>query len=395
MRRLVLAAVGSAALALPAAAQHEGHVPAAPPPACALPRPMDCALQVTPAFAPDGALWLAWVRDSHVWAARSPNGGAGFEAPLRVSGQPAAFDENGENRPKLAIAADGRLFAAWTVKGAKPYTGVVWFARGRAGQGFEPAIRISDADASSRFESLVLAPSGRLYAAWIDKRRAGKDYAGASVAVAWSDDGAAFAPTVVAQDHSCECCRTAMALDDNGLPLVMWRHVFPPNIRDHAVMGFTAPDQPGPLRRVSDDDWAIDACPHHGPALAAAAGLRHAVWFTQGKRRKGLFYARAEGDGAFSEPMALGDPANMPAHGQVAAIGRRVVVAWKEFDGRQAMVRVIASADGGATWSAPATVLTTAGGSDHPVLIADGSRIHLSWLTRGEGWRWLTLEGLR
>jgi hypothetical protein len=50
------------------------------------------------------------------------------------------------------------------------------------------------------------------------------------------------------------------------------------SVRDHAVMTFEAPDKPGPVYRVSDDDWAIDACPHHGPSLAVTRdGTYHAA----------------------------------------------------------------------------------------------------------------------
>jgi len=62
------------------------------------------------------------------------------------------------------------------------------------------------------------------------------------------------------------------------------------SVRDHAVMTFAGPDKPGPVYRVSDDDWAIDACPHHGPSLAVTRdGTYHAAWFTSGRVRKAFF----------------------------------------------------------------------------------------------------------
>ena len=73
-------------------------------------------------------------------------------------------------------------------------------------------------------------------------------------------------------------------------------------------MTFADPATPGEVRRVSKDDWQIAACPHHGPSLSiSAAGAYHVTWYTNGKARKGLFYARSQDEGrTFSEPLAIG-----------------------------------------------------------------------------------------
>ena len=63
-------------------------------------------------------------------------------------------------------------------------------------------------------------------------------------------------------------------------------------------MTFTDPATPGEVRRVSNDDWQISACPHHGPSLSISpAGTYHVAWYTNGKARKGLFYARSDDEG--------------------------------------------------------------------------------------------------
>ena len=98
---------------------------------------------------------------------------------------------------------------------------------------------------------------------------------------------------------------------------------------------------PGPLRRVSVDDWKIEACPHHGPSLAIAPdGSYHVAWFTDGAARKGLFYARAElADAAFGPPRALSSPDRQPARPYLLANGQALHLVWKEFDGDKALVR--------------------------------------------------------
>src|SRR5262249_27325851 len=92
----------------------------------------------------------------------------------------------------------------------------------------------------------------------------------------------------------------------------------------------------------------------------------------------------------FSEPMPLGagHRAERPA---VLAMGSRVWLAWKEFDGEATTVRLVTSGDDGADWAAPQTNASTADASDHPLLSSDGGRAYLSWLTAQEGYRLLLL----
>ena len=105
-------------------------------------------------------------------------------------------------------------------------------------------------------------------------------------------------------DHACECCRMSAALGRDGLPVFAWRQIFEGEIRDHyaAKLSFKGDKLTG--GRVSNDNWAINSCPHQGPALAVdAKGLWHITWFTKGKNRQGLFYAFSRDEGKnFSTP---------------------------------------------------------------------------------------------
>ncbi|HYX02807.1 MAG TPA: exo-alpha-sialidase, partial [Reyranella sp.] len=151
---------------------------------------------------------------------------------------------------------------------------------------------------------------------------------------------------------------------------------------------------PGPLKRVSVDDWKLEACPHHGPSLAVAPdGSQHVAWFTDGRARKGLFYARADSaDAPFGEPRALSSPDRQPARPYVLAADRAIHLVWKEFDGAKAVVRWQVSPDGGRSWSPTRTVADTSDASDHPLLVAPAGRAYLSWLTKAQGYRLIPLE---
>lgn len=86
-------------------------------------------------------------------------------------------------------------------------------------------------------------------------------------------------------------------------------------------------------------------------------------------------------------PLTVGDADAQSARPQVLSLGRAVFLAWKEFDGKNTLIRIMRSNDGGVTLSAPTTAASTAAASDHPQLIAHGRRVWLAWNTAREGFR--------
>ena len=69
-----------------------------------------------------------------------------------------------------------------------------------------------------------------------------------------------------------------------------------------------------------------------------------------------------------------------------------IYLVWKQFEGEQAVVRLMLSHDRGEHFSQAKTIATTKDASDHPILIADAVRVYLSWLTANEGYRLIPLE---
>jgi hypothetical protein len=360
-----------------------------------------CAKIVSPAFTPDGTLLLAWPVGERMMVARSKDGGRSFEGkPAAIVSKHGIFDM-AEGRPAVAADSKGRVHVGFTVKQPdSKYAGTLMLASSEdGGRSFSPPRAIATDPTSQGFVAMVVEKDDRLTLAWIDKRAAaaakkdGKPYRAAGLMLAWSDDGGhSFSHQEMAVDHACECCRIAMTLDQRGLPLIMWRQVFEPNIRDHALLSFVEKGRLAPLARVGEDNWKVDACPHHGPSLGASdTGAVHAVWFTKGAVGPGLYYAsRRQGEG-FSRQIAIGDPAYVPSHPQVAARGEAVWLAWKEFDGAVTRIMVQTSSDGGATWTLPRSLAETAHASDHPILVGDGGSVFLSWQTRQEGFRLIRL----
>lgn len=353
------------------------------------------------AFAPDGSLWLA---------------GLDAQARLTVQSAPAAdlqrwrgprvletggdvIAADGENRPKMAFGPQGRVVISYTQPGTKPYTGMIRMLRsGDGGQTFSApfTVHADRQEITHRFESIIFDAQGVLHTVWIDKRdlerapKVGKksSYRGAAIYRNESNDGgASFGPDMRVADHSCECCRIALALGADGLPRALWRHVFEPNVRDHAFAALKT-HAAAPAVRATFDDWRIDACPHHGPGLALAAdGGFHAVWF--GMRQQGgesvaaVRYARLDPDGRPHLETVRALPDEVAEHADVAAAGSRVAVVWRSVQGARSTLKAWLSSDGGQTFEVR-VLAQISGENDHPRLAQSGERMVAVWRNEKE-----------
>ena len=346
-----------------------------------------------------GIVWAAHQEGGHVLVSRSEDLGRSWSKPVRVTVDEEGTDPSGEARPKVATGKDGEIYVTWTRPLRKPYTGEIRFSRSLdGGQSFSAPLTVhaDRQEITHGFDAIGLNRSGQIFIAWIDKRdRAAAGavdagaYRGAAVYFAVSDDrGASFRGDYKLAEHSCECCRLALLPRNDDSVLALWRQVFAPNIRDHALAAMYPDGRAGALQRATFDDWRIDACPHHGPSLAQDAQERlHAVWFTQAPGRAGVYYGRLRADGVDAQRRVGGEAAE---HADLAIIGQRVAVAWKEFDGERSQLRVMVSEDGGEHWREHHLAYTS-GASDQPRVLVWNDRFYVFWNTRKEA---LTLSAL-
>lgn len=352
---------------------------------------IECSETVTATFDNKGTLWLVWVVRDRIYLQSSTDKGVSFSVPVAVNAEPESIAAHGEYRPKIKLDAQGNIYLTWTQNLEKRHTGHIRFSRSvDGGNSFSKPVTVNDnLDViGHRFDALAVGKNGEIFVAWLDARdkeaaKAGKqEYAGTAVYYAWSDNGGKnFYPNKVAAPHSCECCRLGVEIDADNLPVVLWRHVYDGNIRDHALVKFKDWQTPGPVRRVSAENWKIDACPHHGPALSIAdSGVYHAVWFSGAADKQGLFYGHSK-DGGLSYSPAYRFGNQGAKHPHVLARGTQVAVVWSEFDGNDNLLQLIKSTDGGLSWSPPEIVAKTAESADDAFLVSDGENIYLSWQT--------------
>lgn len=357
---------------------------------------VDCGRTPSLAFDRAGSLWVAFEQEGHAYVARSDDRGASFAPPVRVNAEAEEIETNGEGRPKLALGPRREVYVSWT-RSTGMYSGDIRFSRSLdGGARFAPPVTVNDdgTDAGNRFDSLWVDDAGDVYLAWIDKRdrnaaeNAGEEYRGTSVYYTVSTDrGASFAPNRRVAHHACECCRIAVTGAPEGGAAILWRHVFAPNVRDHAFT-LLGREEAGALWRVSHEGWEIDACPHHGPALVPATGGEyHMTWFTAADARPRIYYGRLDAESGETRHLRQIASGARASHPHVARAGGRVVAVWKETDADRTTIYGIASTDGGESWSAPRPLAITEGASDHPLLLAHDGETYLTWHTAGEGLR--------
>lgn len=366
---------------------------------------IQCASTTSSHFDKQGNLWVAWYNSGHVYISRSSDKGQTFKSPVIVNRSPELVYAKGENRPKLAFGSNGEVYVSWTKKlTEKRFSGHIRFSRSiDGGKHFSDPITVNDhlKVTSHRFDSIAVNQKGDIYIAWLDKRdllaakKSGKKYNGAALYYALStNNGKSFLKNKKIADTSCECCRTAIAIDTDQLPIIVWRHIFGDNIRDHGIVKFTKRNQPGEMKRLSYDKWYIEGCPHHGPSISIADdGVYHTTWFNNASERHGLFYANSiDKIDSFSTPMNFGNYDKLAAHPHVLSLGKQVYIVWKEFDGKQSSLYLKQSDNSGKSWSAHQLLATTTTTTDHPFIVSDNKDVYASWHKMGVKFKLLKIS---
>jgi hypothetical protein len=348
-----------------------------------------CADTATSTFDKKGVLWTVWTNNQSIYIQSSKDKGKHFTAPLLVNAQPENIAASNESRPKIKIDAKGNINLTWTLMLDEKRSSYIRFSRSTdGGKHFSTPVTVNDnlQIIRHRFDTLAVGKHGEIFITWLDARdedaakKAGKEFKGLSVYYSVSTDGGKhFSPNKSIADNACECCRLDTAIAPDNTPVILWRHIFEGGIRDHALIKFKDWQTPDTIQRVSHENWKIDACPHHGPALAIAdSGVYHAVWFSGAENKQGLFYGYSvDGGKHFSESVNFGKEGT--SHPYVTTLKKQVVVTWQDFDGKNNRALVMKSADEGKTWTKPEVLAETTEMADEPFLVTDGKRIYLSW----------------
>jgi len=357
-----------------------------------------CGLLASSAFDNKGNLWVIWTTEKQIYISQSVDKGTTYKPAILIHDSEFGVSNSAEGRPLVEVAPNGDVYVVYRLVDQKPRTGHVYFARSiDNGQTFSTPLLISDEAKPTfkAFHTMTVDSDGIITLAWLDKRisigvkAAGGEYNGSTTFFAQSSNrGESFGENKKVGDYTCQCCRTFLKNDGNQGVVFVWRNIFGANTRDHAIATIVNGEVEGGVKRVSVDNWQVDGCPHHGPALDIDDnGRYHVTWFSGGGDRLGLFYSYTDDKGSnFSQPMAFGDE-NLSSHPFISSSKNNTVLVWKEFDGERTAIKMIVSSDHGVSWTDPVSIASSGSESGHPMLIRDDKWVYLAWRSTSEGYR--------
>jgi len=127
----------------------------------------------------------------------------------------------------------------------------------------------------------------------------------------------------------CQCCRTDLYVDKKGGIHALFRGIVQDSIRDmvHIFSGDGGKTFSQP-KRINEDNWVINGCPHTGPAMTENRNGIHFAWFTGGKN-KGCYYTRTADEG---QSFAMHDSiASLGSHPQLTSLSNgELLIVWDE-----------------------------------------------------------------
>jgi hypothetical protein len=349
-----------------------------------------------------------------LFVATSEDGGTRFAPPVRVNEIPDDVNVYGEQPPRVALGSGTPppLYVTWTSADQEKELSFLRFARSLdGGKTFESAATLHTPDlAGSRgWHSLAVSPSGKVHSVWLDARpravgsvfdrilptaHANENEAGMGLYhIAW--DGRTPPEAERLFEPVCECCKTAMAVGNDGAVYAAWRHIYEDNYRDIAFAVSRDGSEFGDAVRVNEDGWQINGCPDDGPSMVVDGSNRaHLIWPTvvHEKTDMGLFYASTADGISFSKRTALPGAGGMdPSHPQLALDGSgRLAAVWDEMiekKRRVVMTRAVPAGDGAPAWSEPELLDDGTEGSSatYPVVAASGSGVLVAWTSQAGG----------
>ncbi|HTO12074.1 MAG TPA: hypothetical protein VMQ51_10905 [Candidatus Binatia bacterium] len=322
-----------------------------------------------PAVAVDGegqaiVAWIAAGHDGNRVFVTRPRAGA---EPVPVS-PGDLFADSLHQAPGLAVGPGGEVYVTWSSTKPKPagalFASDLQLSRSLdGGRTFERPLRINEERPTSHsFEGLAVAPDGTLLVAWIDTR--GGHGSTATWLARVVDRGSRVERvTPLPAGETCVCCRVSVSAGPGETAAVLWRKVFPGDVRD-MVLSVSADGGRSfaPAGLVHADDWKITACPHRGGTVATdGRGRRYVLWYTERRERPEILLAVAADGQRFGAPRVVHAAAgSVPDNARLAVSGDgRGVIVWEDATAVRRRILFRTLGDGGRTLG-PVRVLSQA-----------------------------------
>ena len=346
-----------------------------------------------------GAVHMTWVEktgDSTHAVRYARLDGDAWSAPSTIVERRDLF-VNWADFPGVIVTPSGRLLAYWLQRsGAGRYAyGVRVSQSADRGATWSPdTVLHTDRSAGEHgFVALWLAPGDSVRAAWLDGRQMSPGPGGhGSGAMSLQSVAVASSGTLGPEQpldlRTCDCCQVAATVTPSG-PVVAYRDRTENEIRDIAVVRQVDGAWTKPTV-VHADGWHIEACPVNGPALASRGDTVAIAWFTgaQDTARVRVAFS-VDGGKSFAAPVRVdgGTPAGRV--GITLDTNGDAIVSWLErVPPENAEVRVRRVARSG-TMGEPFTVSRTsaARASGFPRIVRSGDSLLAAWTVPGDSAR--------
>ncbi len=130
-------------------------------------------------------------------------------------------------------------------------------------------------------------------------------------------------------NRTCDCCQTGTALTDNG-PIVVYRDRSDEEIRDMSIVRFVNGQWTEP-KTVYADNWKIAGCPVNGPRVSASGNNLAIAWFSspEGNASVRVIFS-ADGGATFGEPVKLDEGKAIGRVDVVMLDSDNAMVSWME-----------------------------------------------------------------
>jgi hypothetical protein len=368
----------------------------APPAPIQISAPGIDAAEPATATAPDGTFYVAWVnhdaKQADVMLTHFNHKAEPLGSPVRVNREPGVATAWRGDQPSVAVAPNGAVYVLWTPRveaGEKHGTDIYLSTSTDGGESFTTEVKVNDdkAPGAHGMHSLAVAKDGRIYAAWLDERNVHTPKpstkaeghhmeSNRDLYTAYSiDGGRTFSKNQKVASDVCPCCKTALTVSADGTLYAGWRQVLPGSYRHIAVASstdggtkFSAPVI------VSDDRWMLQGCPVSGPSLSVdgASGSLKVVWYAAGESgAPGVYFAESKDKGLTFTPRQLLSQESVRGTPALTASQNNAIALWQTSDTAETKMRAI-----GNTGAA----LSVAAGAELPAGVFSNNKLFVAYI---------------
>lgn len=325
-----------------------------------------------------------------LYYARSDDGGWTWSVPVRVNADPGSVWGSAVSKPRIAVGPSGTIHIYYPANEISTVTGKSIIAgdytrSADGGKSFAKPIRLNtlaSGDLSAfihggysqahAFGALAAGPDRSVYALWIDTREmTGPNDNGGLYAAISRDDGRTFAKDhPVFRGDVCPCCQVTAQVDPENRLLLGSRQVSAEGYRDSTVARSVDGGRTFlPRAPIGAAHWKIDGCPLKPTAVNREGEFVYAAAYAGGETQPGVYLARStDGGASFTQYTQLHPGAAVSDAPAIAARGGAVYVFWHAKTGAAKRLFLGASADHGATFSAPLELPTPPGNASLPAV---------------------------